>query len=486
MSGGIGGIKVSIEADKVLGLSRLADLLGSQEPHGASWSDPEDPLIKAWVDSGIKRMRGPSFFDGTHDPKDTIKVTREPGGKIQLDFARFDSQLSKFVNWLGLSFTVFNIGVTPPALSSNPTANQPDPQRPEAGDYHWQYAPADYREWEDVIQRCVSHLVQQWRLQGMTYEILNEPEQTHDYWKGKPGSKDTLKDYVDLYVSTYKAIKRADPQAKLGSPVTAHFDSSRFSDKVPFVLTDFVNAIRDYNATHRSAPVAIDALVWHDYAWGSNRLSDGIDFAEKLAEATGIPSAIFPVRPEYLITEWGLDFTKEIPQEQRASHLAYNIIREAAPKRRRLAELHFYALSLGEYESHGVGMVISSKKGVIKRPSYAVTQLLKTMTVGHYLQTTTEEPLVALSTLHGRSNIVTVVNNHTADFQKATIQWNQLPYPEGKATLLMQRIDKSHSQNGKGLEKGKEIKVNIKNGGFSLSLTLVPYSTVGLMLREAY
>ncbi len=70
------------------------------------------------------------------------------------------------------------------------------------------HPPRDWREWEDAIESSVE-LLASWGIHPY-YEIWNEPD--GEYWKGSDA------DFLELYRRTALAIRRTDPQARIGGP----------------------------------------------------------------------------------------------------------------------------------------------------------------------------------------------------------------------------------------------------------------------------
>jgi xylan 1,4-beta-xylosidase len=82
--------------------------------------------------------------------------------------------------------------------------------------------PTSYDEWEELIFQLVKHCNQDKRFGVEYWEIANEPD------IGEDGGCPYLfqaPDYVAYYMRTAQAILRADPQAKVGGPALAGYNS---------------------------------------------------------------------------------------------------------------------------------------------------------------------------------------------------------------------------------------------------------------------
>jgi hypothetical protein len=107
--------------------------------------------------------------------------------------------------------------------------------------------PTDYAEWEELIYQLVKHCNQD-RMFGIEYwEVGNEGD------IGESGGcpyKFTPQNYVSYYQHTVRAIRRADPHAKVGGPALAYYQSPLADSLI---------------ASAAQGLVPLDFLSWHLY-----------------------------------------------------------------------------------------------------------------------------------------------------------------------------------------------------------------------------
>lgn len=103
------------------------------------------------------------------------------------------------------------IGFMPKLLAANPT--------PHAFWYKpYPSPPNDPVEWSELITAFTQHLIVRYgaeEAEKWYYEVWNEPN--IDFWTGEP--KEST--YYSLYDITARAIKKVDPQLRVGGPATA-------------------------------------------------------------------------------------------------------------------------------------------------------------------------------------------------------------------------------------------------------------------------
>jgi len=96
---------------------------------------------------------------------------------------------------------MLTLGMVPQYLWAEGTATE------EAPELH---PPGDYRGWERLVEDTVLHCKDE-GLDFGYYEVWNEPA-AKNFWKG------TFDEYLEFYAHTAKAVKRANPSAKVGGP----------------------------------------------------------------------------------------------------------------------------------------------------------------------------------------------------------------------------------------------------------------------------
>jgi xylan 1,4-beta-xylosidase len=142
--------------------------------------------------------------------------------------------------------------------------------------------PSDYEAWEQLIFKLVKHY--QERGAGIQYwEVANEPDIGEDGgcpYRFKPDS------YVRYYQHTIQAIRRADPQARVGGPALA---SSR---------SPILPALLDFCATN-SLP--LDFVSWHIYSSSPGSIRNTVTYVKDLLKK-------YPgLNPETFLDEWNMD-----------------------------------------------------------------------------------------------------------------------------------------------------------------------------------
>lgn len=78
--------------------------------------------------------------------------------------------------------------------------------------------PKDFREWSQYIQAFIRYLLHRYgeeELKEWYFEVWNEPDLQHPFFKG------TQEDYFALYDTTVRAIKEICPKLRVGGPATS-------------------------------------------------------------------------------------------------------------------------------------------------------------------------------------------------------------------------------------------------------------------------
>lgn len=102
--------------------------------------------------------------------------------------------------------------------------------------------PADYAEWEALIEALTRHLVERYGLdevQTWFFEVWNEPNLSY-FWAG------TQAEYFKLYAHAARAIKRVDARLRVGGPATSV--NSWIPEMLAFCQTE--NVPLDFVSTH--------------------------------------------------------------------------------------------------------------------------------------------------------------------------------------------------------------------------------------------
>ncbi len=145
--------------------------------------------------------------------------------------------------------------------------------------------PLDYGQWEELIERLVRHYRE--RGAGIRYwEVANEPDIGEDGgspYRFQPAS------YVRYYQHTAAAIRRADPEAKVGGPALANWKSP--------ILPALLEA-----AAAGTTP--LDFVSWHIYSSNPKQIRGTVEGARALLNK-------FPgLHPETFLDEWNMSLAK--------------------------------------------------------------------------------------------------------------------------------------------------------------------------------
>jgi hypothetical protein len=191
------------------------------------------------------------------------------GGKFSYDWQVVDRTLQ----WLRTRGLAGYLGAdsTPQILGGSVP---PNPATPFFGSTWARQVPNDQRAWATIIGDLVGHVKQRGYVVP-TWSVWNEPDLGSAFWQG------TLKQYLDLYTATARAIKAADPTAQVGGPEIYHLDPL-------WIRALFKRA--------KTAHVPLDFISFHDYSGDLNTLTQArrlVDvYAGKFDYASPFPIAI--------------------------------------------------------------------------------------------------------------------------------------------------------------------------------------------------
>ncbi len=484
--------KIVVDCLKPIGdAAAISDFLGAGGALEAVMGDPKSPIVKAWSDLGFRH-----FYLETIDGKETrqplIEPSRGPDGKLAYDFTEFDKRVQLIVKTLKARPHVY-LGHVPRALSS----------RPEDSEYTV-YAPKSMREWSDYVAQVVGRLAGKHGLKGLYYHSLGEPDH-HDSWKGSGVSdaRQLLKEHVAFYAATYAAIKSADPTAQVGGPATMNWRKTQWTQDAPFELKDWIAALARYNASvSADRRAGLDFIAWQDYAWSSDRLSDGAEAVSKMLAEHGFD----PNTPKVLggsgWGSWSSDYIAEEPKpHRRASHLVHNVIREFKdPTRRRFRRALYYSFFFDDNNLAGdpklhydltqvrrVSLVRLHGEKLFLTPLYAGFQMAAAMSSGKIIGASAPAPLEAMAVHTKEGSVVATVNNHTSETVETAVFFKGVPFETPKLHWAITRIDESAADYGRGLEEPAwELDEPIKSGSVRVPLVLPAYGSAQITLWPAY
>ena len=142
--------------------------------------------------------------------------------------------------------------------------------------------PADFDKWAEICCRIIAHYNEGWGdgfRHGIEYwEIWNEADGGALMWSG------TWDDYIRLYITAAKAIKKRFPSVKVGGPAIC---SANSREKIEAFL-----------AACQREQAPLDFFSWHHYT------TDAADMASKAALVKGHLDAYGFGKTELHLNEW--------------------------------------------------------------------------------------------------------------------------------------------------------------------------------------
>lgn len=136
------------------------------------------------------------------------------------------------------------------------------------------FPPKDYEKWARVCERIIMHYNEGWA-DGFRYnieywEIWNEPDNFPDakdnqMWTG------TAKEYIDLYVTTAKYLKKRFPDLKIGGYGSCGFyavleEKASGNAKISSRTGYFLNFFEQFLQRVKEESVPLDFFSWHSYS----------------------------------------------------------------------------------------------------------------------------------------------------------------------------------------------------------------------------
>ncbi len=181
---------------------------------------------------GYRHIR---FHCSFHD--DLAVVERDANGKLVFCWALLD-KVYDFLVEVGFD-PIVEFNPMPKALASGETTmffykmNVTPPQ--------------EMAEWEELIEAVTRHWIERYglpRVKNWLFEVWNEPN-LGSFWDG------SQEDYFQLYAGAARAVKRIDPELKIGGPASA-------GTEMPLPLAKWCQA----------NDVPLDFLSYHNYPMG--------------------------------------------------------------------------------------------------------------------------------------------------------------------------------------------------------------------------
>lgn len=170
------------------------------------------------VDAGLQYVRSHNLFTGpAGDLRGRVDagcdvVSRGPDGRLQYDWTHVDRV---FDAWLAAGFRPYvELGFMPPALARVPPGTK----------HLWKYPPADFREWQALVEAAATHLRERYpgQVADFIWEVWNEPNPLLGlklgYFKG------SFADYARLYDHAVAGLWAAFPAGNftVGGPALAN------------------------------------------------------------------------------------------------------------------------------------------------------------------------------------------------------------------------------------------------------------------------
>lgn len=464
----------------------IGDFLGAGGALEFVMNAATHPVVAAWRDLGFRHVTFENLH-GEDAPGRWLQVGRGADGAVTVDFDAFDRRMKQAVKNLRARPFVY-VGNVPRALSSRPQ------------DSHYAvYMPRDLREWQDFASRVARRLVEKHGLRGLYYHCLGEPDHI-DSWKGS-GSQDAaqrLREHVELYAATYRGVKSADPTALVGGPATMNWQETRWTKDPPFTLKDWIAELARYNARVKPAErVGLDFVSWQDYAWSSDRLSDGAEAVSAMLKENGFDPATPKVLGGSGWGSWSSDYiAEELKPHHRASHLLHSVIREFKdPRRRRFALALYYSFFFDDaniWEGPNYDLTLVRRVSLLRfrwdeklhlTPMYAAFQMVKALAAGRVIEVSAPAPLEAMAARDDDAGtVVAALNNHTGETVQAVVVFRDLPMTTAKVTRCLQRIDETSSDYGRGLQEASCEELELKGRGVQVPATLAPHGSVLISL----
>lgn len=223
--------------------------IGSCNAYTSLREDYRKQLKRAHDELGFKYVR----FHGLLDDRMSILIRKRDHSGNDLGLVYNFVNMDNTFDWLldnGMK-PFIELGFMPSAIASG-----------DRTVFHYKgniTPPADYAEWEELIQRLVEHLLERYGLEEVKswfFEVWNEPN-LFFFFAGDQ------KEYFKLYESTARTIKKVNNELKVGGPATSC--NSWVKDTVDFC---------------RDNDVPLDFISTHHYPTDDPLWESGMDIME--------------------------------------------------------------------------------------------------------------------------------------------------------------------------------------------------------------
>jgi len=146
--------------------------------------------------------------------------------------------------------------------------------------------PRDPGAWAELVYQTVRHLNFERGYGIRHFEVWRDPADAR-FWRG------SMEQYLQLYETTVRAVKRADRAVQVGGPAAGGYETS------------WIETIINFAADKR---VPLDFLSWHCYATNPALFGRQVAHARQLARNAG-----FRPSPTLIVSEWGYGSPYEEP-----------------------------------------------------------------------------------------------------------------------------------------------------------------------------
>jgi len=320
-------------------------------------------LEEAHRDLGLNHIRAVGLFDDHlfvvgKDPKNFNTENAPPRNNWQLIDYIFDSLLDIGIN------PVFTTCFMPEALASGEqyvfdTKNNVT-------------TPRSYKAWAELVKATLEHMISRYgkkRMSQWYYEVWNEPN-LGAFFGG------TKEDFFKLWEVTWKTIKEADVDFRVGGPSTARAEwipeflayASETKSNPDYLIAHIYNNDSEYAALSPFAGPQSDKINK-----SPNFLSGVINGVKKLAEEHDFNGEIH-------WNEWGRSWFPSDPMRESANEAAF-IVKSMAEVSQEATYFAYWCLS-DIYNQAGYGAeTFHGNYGMLnlqglKKPSYFAHQLL--------------------------------------------------------------------------------------------------------------
>lgn len=196
--------------------------------------------LKTFLDGreeAVKQL-GPQYIRIDHI-YDGFNVVGMENNSLKFNWSELDTLVDKILATGAMPF--FSLSYMPAAIASGDEVSEP----------------RDWNLWADVVRKTIEHYSGEKKLEGIYYEVWNEPDL---FGKWKMGGK---KDYKKLYLYAATGAREAENVLafKLGGPATTGLYRNWLDKFFPFILE---NNLR------------LDFFSWHRYDLNTSKYAEDV------------------------------------------------------------------------------------------------------------------------------------------------------------------------------------------------------------------